>query len=758
MARRSDAKILRMGAISLVLLLLVMAASFNLQKFPGFRGTTYHAELTDASGLRTGSEVQVAGIRVGRVNDLRIGPEQVIADFDVKDATLGRSTRASVEVKSLLGEKFLNIKPEGSGSLPGGATIPLARTDVTFDIVGTLGKLTTQTEETDKENLTKALNTLAETIDAAAPEVKSSFTGPVPPLDDDRDARRGDRAAAAPFAQRHGAARRAQGRSRAADGAGRPGLPGAAAAQGDDPHAPGQRQPAGRPARGRGQGQPRAAPPHAGQAGERADASCTRARTRSRRSSTTTAPTSTSSATSSAPVRGSTRTSPTSSVCSPVSSAPGPVVPMTSWSRRTQLLAAAIPVALLLLAFLVFPGDGSRTVTAHFDRAVAVYPGTDLRVMGVQIGEVTAVVPDGNSVRVEMVYDEEYKLPADAKAAVVTPTLVADRYVQVFPAYGKGAVMPDDADIPLARTQTPIELDRMFKALDDLSVTLGPKAGSTDGALDNLLTAGRRRSTATASSAPRRSATCRRPRRRSPATAVRSSTTSARSRRSPTPWRRTTPPCRTSSRTSPRCPDSSRASARSSARCWPRWRGCSARQGFRARESRDARQGRRAADQPARAGGQPEGRPRPGGPEGLAGDEQPRHGLRVRHRHLRLPGSGGARATGTSVWTSSCAAAVNRHFCRRSARCSAPLLELLTARALGQRGQCGGPGTDDRPDRTGCTIDARPVEGARPCCHCSGVMSDDASRPRGGPGGPGSPDERLHASTASTTCPCPATR
>ena len=57
MARRSDAKILRMGAIALVLLLLVMAASFNLQKFPGFRGTTYHAELTDASGLRTGSEV-----------------------------------------------------------------------------------------------------------------------------------------------------------------------------------------------------------------------------------------------------------------------------------------------------------------------------------------------------------------------------------------------------------------------------------------------------------------------------------------------------------------------------------------------------------------------------------------------------------------------------------------------------------------------------------------------------------------------------
>lgn len=177
MARRSDSQILQMGIISLALLLLVMVGSFNLQKLPWLRGTTYHAELTDASGLRTGSEVQVAGVRVGRVNKLRIGPQKVIADFDVSGATLGRSTRASVEVKSLLGEKFLNITPEGSGTMAAGATIPLSRTDVTFDIVSTLGELTTQTEETDKANLTKALDSLAEVVDSAAPEVRTSFSG-----------------------------------------------------------------------------------------------------------------------------------------------------------------------------------------------------------------------------------------------------------------------------------------------------------------------------------------------------------------------------------------------------------------------------------------------------------------------------------------------------------------------------------------------------------------------------------------------------
>ncbi len=177
MTRRSDAKILRLGLITIALLLVVMVASFNLQKFPGFRGTNYHAEVSDASGMRVGTAVQVAGIDVGRVSKMHIGPQKVIVDFDAKGVKLGKLTRASVEVKSLLGEKFLNVTPAGGGVLPAGATIPLSRTDVAFDIVGTLGELTAQTEDTDKENLTKALDTLAETMDAAGPEVRSSFTG-----------------------------------------------------------------------------------------------------------------------------------------------------------------------------------------------------------------------------------------------------------------------------------------------------------------------------------------------------------------------------------------------------------------------------------------------------------------------------------------------------------------------------------------------------------------------------------------------------
>ncbi|MFL6171914.1 MAG: MlaD family protein, partial [Marmoricola sp.] len=90
-----------------------------------------------------------------------------------------------------------------------------------------------------------------------------------------------------------------------------------------------------------------------------------------------------------------------------------------------RVLAVMVAVLLVAATFLIFVGGGDdKKVTAHFSRAVAVYKGSEVRLMGVRIGTVTAVVPEGDSVRVEMTYDGTYKLPASAKAAIVTPTLV----------------------------------------------------------------------------------------------------------------------------------------------------------------------------------------------------------------------------------------------------------------------------------------------------------------------------------------------
>lgn len=178
MRRYSDAKILRLGSITLVLMLLVMAASFNLSKFPGFGGDSYTAEFTDASGIHRGNLVQVGGIRVGRVQDVSLDGPKAIVKFEVdKGVEFGTESGASIEVLNLLGEKYLQLTPAGDGQLAENTPIPLERTTSAYDIIGVFGDLTTTTEDIDKGALKDAFNVLSDTVDSAGPQIEASFDG-----------------------------------------------------------------------------------------------------------------------------------------------------------------------------------------------------------------------------------------------------------------------------------------------------------------------------------------------------------------------------------------------------------------------------------------------------------------------------------------------------------------------------------------------------------------------------------------------------
>ena len=98
-------------------------------------------------------------------------------DINVKDATLGDKTQASVQVLNLLGEKYLELTPKGSGEMEGGDTIPVSRTNGSYDIVATLSELTTTTEAINIPQLSQALTTLGDTVNAASPHIRSTFTG-----------------------------------------------------------------------------------------------------------------------------------------------------------------------------------------------------------------------------------------------------------------------------------------------------------------------------------------------------------------------------------------------------------------------------------------------------------------------------------------------------------------------------------------------------------------------------------------------------
>ena len=148
------------------------------------------------------------------------------------------------------------------------------------------------------------------------------------------------------------------------------------------------------------------------------------------------------------------------------------------------LLAALVMMLIASSAYILRNNDfGSKTITAYFTSAQAVYPGDEVRVAGVKVGKIKAIEPDGTEAKMTLIVDNDVPVPADAKAVLVAQNLISARYVQLTPAYGAddavgGPTMSDGAVIPLERTAIPVEWDEVKKQLMKLASDLGPTGAS----------------------------------------------------------------------------------------------------------------------------------------------------------------------------------------------------------------------------------------------------------------------------------------
>jgi phospholipid/cholesterol/gamma-HCH transport system substrate-binding protein len=156
-----------------------------------------------------------------------------------------------------------------------------------------------------------------------------------------------------------------------------------------------------------------------------------------------------------------------------------------------RILIAAVVLALVaVVSVYVFTGSSNKKVSANFASGVGVYPGTPVKVLGIQVGSVTKVTPVGGSVLVQMSYESKYNLPQSVGAYLVANSLVADRYVQLAPVYSGGPMLASGSNIPLQRTASPAELDDIYNALNQLSTSLGPTGANKNGALSTLINVG----------------------------------------------------------------------------------------------------------------------------------------------------------------------------------------------------------------------------------------------------------------------------
>jgi phospholipid/cholesterol/gamma-HCH transport system substrate-binding protein len=166
---------------------------------------------------------------------------------------------------------------------------------------------------------------------------------------------------------------------------------------------------------------------------------------------------------------------------------------MSRVSRVVLRTAVAVVAFAVVGGYLVLREDTRQEpvrVIAEFESAVGLYAGSDVRVLGVKVGEVTGVSPDGEVVRVDLEVDADIAVAASTDAVIVAPSLVSDRYVQLSEPWTDGPRLESGTTIPTARTAVPVEIDQLYESLDQVVSLLGPDGANSDGALSELITVG----------------------------------------------------------------------------------------------------------------------------------------------------------------------------------------------------------------------------------------------------------------------------
>src|SRR5882757_8488497 len=158
---------------------------------------------------------------------------------------------------------------------------------------------------------------------------------------------------------------------------------------------------------------------------------------------------------------------------------------------RTSVIIGALVVILALLAayagYYVFNKLTTNTVTAEFPQTLALYPGDKVQIMGVRVGQIDTIEPAGDKMRVTFHYDSKYKVPANATASILNPSLVASRTIQLAPPYTGGPVMESGAVIPIDRTQVPVEYDELRDSINRILIDLGPTPQQPKGPFGDVI-------------------------------------------------------------------------------------------------------------------------------------------------------------------------------------------------------------------------------------------------------------------------------
>jgi phospholipid/cholesterol/gamma-HCH transport system substrate-binding protein len=151
------------GFIGILVLLMLSSSAFFLNSLPLIgAGVIYSADFSEAAGLKPDAEVRVAGVKVGDVRSVELKGDKVRVAMQVSQAWIGDQTTASIQIKTVLGQKYIALDPQGSELADPRDVIPLSRTTSPYDVIEAFSDAADQIQEVDTNQLATSMRTLSD--------------------------------------------------------------------------------------------------------------------------------------------------------------------------------------------------------------------------------------------------------------------------------------------------------------------------------------------------------------------------------------------------------------------------------------------------------------------------------------------------------------------------------------------------------------------------------------------------------------------
>lgn len=124
---------------------------------------------------------------------------------------------------------------------------------------------------------------------------------------------------------------------------------------------------------------------------------------------------------------------------------------------------AALAVAVILLAIVLFSGNGGHKYTLVFQNAGQLVPDNQVLIGGSPVGSVESIeLSDDNLAVINVEVEQELHEGSTAVIRATSLSGVANHYVSISPGPNSNPALDDGAELGLASTTTPVDIDQLF--------------------------------------------------------------------------------------------------------------------------------------------------------------------------------------------------------------------------------------------------------------------------------------------------------